>query len=123
MQSDVGHPLRGPAFTQFLFDELKLCSDLFSHSGVPQNLCCLMCNTLGCYITLYELRYHLLPHHDICQADALYLYQYSANEIRYGSSNKDVFIVTPLGEDPFTEFDITARFKTIEDLIEYSKQE
>ena len=44
-----------------------------------------------------------------------------SNEVRYGSSNKDVYIVTPLGEDPFTEYDITERFKSIDDLLGYLK--
>ena len=41
-----------------------------------------------------------------------------ADEIKYGSSDKDVFLITPIeGIDPFTEFNITARYKTVEDFL------
>lgn len=40
-----------------------------------------------------------------------------SSEVKYGSANKDVYIVSPLKEDPFTEYDITGRFETIEDLL------
>jgi len=45
-----------------------------------------------------------------------------SNEIKYGSINKDVFIITPLGKDPFTEFDITERFSSEDELICYLKE-
>lgn len=41
-----------------------------------------------------------------------------ADEIKYGSSDKDVFLITPIkGIDPFTEFNITARYETVEEFL------
>jgi adenylate kinase len=41
-----------------------------------------------------------------------------ADELKYGSTNKDVFLITPLkGIDPFTDFNITARYETVEDFL------
>ncbi|MDH5770638.1 MAG: AAA family ATPase [Candidatus Bathyarchaeota archaeon] len=42
-----------------------------------------------------------------------------ANEIIYASASKDVYLVTPLSEDPFTEYNITQRFKSVDDLLKY----
>jgi len=41
-----------------------------------------------------------------------------ADELKYGSTHKDVFLITPLkGIDPFTDFNITARYETVDDFI------
>ena len=42
-----------------------------------------------------------------------------ANEIIYASASKDVYLVTPLSEDPFTEYNITRRFRSVNDLLKY----
>jgi adenylate kinase len=45
-----------------------------------------------------------------------------AEEITYGSSDKNVFLITPIkGIDPFTEFNITARFETVEEFLHSDK--
>ncbi len=46
-----------------------------------------------------------------------------ANEIIYASARKDVYLVTPLSEDPFTEYNITRRFKSISELLRYLRDE
>jgi hypothetical protein len=46
-----------------------------------------------------------------------------SSEIRYASSNKDVYIVTPLEKDPFTEYDITGKFKSIEELFAHLEKQ
>ncbi len=41
-----------------------------------------------------------------------------ADELKYGSTHKDVFLITPLkGIDPFTDFNITARYETVDDFL------
>lgn len=41
-----------------------------------------------------------------------------ADEVKYGSTHKDVFLISPLkGIDPFTDFNITARYQTVEDFL------
>jgi len=42
-----------------------------------------------------------------------------ANEIIYASASKEVYLVTPLSEDPFTEYNITRRFKSVNDLLRF----
>lgn len=45
------------------------------------------------------------------------------SEVKYASANKDVYIVTTLEEDPFTEYEITGRFRSIDDLLAALEQE
>jgi hypothetical protein len=41
-----------------------------------------------------------------------------ADELKYGSAHKDVFLITPLkGIDPFTDFNITARYENVEEFL------